>query len=125
MVIRWLAVIVLSLGILVPIGSCFSELRNPGATIRNSQPSFWGFIRFTVFILLIHLWFCSLVLQPISWWRLLIAWFILFNVTGWLYSGFLRTFGKLPPLFETISDLLGVGIGYWLITSFVIPSTVQ
>jgi hypothetical protein len=116
-----LVVIILTICLLLPIGSCFSELRNPGFAVRNSQPSFWGFIRFSVLMFFMHVWFSSLVLQPIAWWRLLVAWFILFNVTGWLYSGFLRTFGKIPYLFELFSDLIGIGVGYWLITSFVIP----
>ena len=119
--LRWLVVIILTLALLVPFNVATQELKHPGMRIQRSNPSLFGFIKFVILYTAVHIWFSSLVLQPISWIRLVIIWIVLFNVIGWLFSGFLRTNSRLNPLVDLMSDLLGIGIGFWLINRFLIP----
>ena len=119
--LRWLVVITLTLALCVPFDTARQELKYPGMRVQRSNPSLFGFIKFITLYIVVHVWFSSLVLQPISWIRLIIIWIVLFNVVGWLFFGFLRINIRLNPLLDLMSDLLGVGIGFWLINRFLIP----
>lgn len=119
--LRWLFVITLTLALLIPFNVAIQELKHPGMRIQRSNPTPFGLIKFLISYTVVHIWFSILVLQHISWMRLTIIWIVLFNVIGWLFSGFLRTNARLNPLVDLMSDLLGVGIGFWLINRFLIP----
>ena len=119
--LRWAVVIFLTLALSVPIGTALQDAKYSGIKPDAGNPSLFGFIKFVIYIIAIHVWFSSLVLQPIAWWRLAITWILLFGTIGGLYAGYLRKNGKLPLLVELLLDWIGIGIGFWIITTFVLP----
>jgi hypothetical protein len=117
MVLKYCLIALLSLFLVGFIGG-------PGGLreeLLKHDPGRWGFLNWlkaSTTMLVLHIWYCSLLLQPLSWWRLGLAWFVLLGVFGWLSAG-IRT-SNLPLLWSLVFDVVGIGLGVWVIKHFIV-----
>lgn len=81
----------------------------------------WGFLNWlkaSTTMIVLHIWYCSLLLQPLSWQQLGLAWLVLYGVFGWLGSGIRPAY--MPLRWVLVADVVGVGLGVWVIKGFIV-----
>lgn len=115
--IRWIAVLFVVFGLCVSLKIAQEAAKEP--SYKHPGITRIGFIQYVLFITAVNVWLCLKILTTIAFWKLFVAWLVIvFFITGWLYSGFLR--GRaVPVLVNLASDLAGAYGPVFLMEKFL------
>ncbi|WP_442854746.1 hypothetical protein [Fischerella sp. PCC 9605] len=86
---------------------------------KRNRISPLSFLRNSAIMVALHIYFCTLLFKSIIWWKLLLAWFILFQFFGWLLAG-MKGVSKKLGIWGLISDVGGALIVVWVIEKFIV-----
>jgi len=117
--LKYFLILILSIGLIININGWRIEMLRQEMEGQTNRISLICFLRNSAIMLAMHIYYCSLLLKPIIWWKLLIVWFILLQLFGWLAGG-MKGWGKGLGKWGIIMDLGAALVAVWIIEQFVI-----
>jgi hypothetical protein len=119
LIIKYLLVAFLSFALTILINEIRKQMLLEDFQNKRNRISSASFIRNSLIMIALHVYFCTLLFKVLIWWKLLLAWVVIGQFFGWLVGG-MRGVGKNLGIWGLLIDVIGASFLVWVIQKYIV-----